>query len=135
MAFYNRFLATQVAKFVNLQGDVEPLETFPVGGAAFVDLTVASNAEPQILVAPSPGFAYRLQRFVCFDNIGATGGVALINPVTGTSFYGATGPTCPVDNLHGLVTTSAVSVFNGISSSPSARVSLWFDLIRLPVIS
>lgn len=124
--FYNRPLAQPVQKFLNLLGQVEPLDVVAYGGAFKVTQSAAGNVT--VLPAPSAGFAYRLHRFTTQNGadtslvLGATSGV----------LYAAVGiGGNPVDRCDGQLCTEALNIDN---NSGAVLACLFYDIMLTPLI-
>lgn len=125
MAFYNRYLAQPVQKFVDLFGKVQPLDIVEYGGGSRATASV-NVSTVAILAAPPAGSVYRLHRFMTAD---ASSGNLL--GTTSTQPYGFATAGVPVDNLEGQLAAEGLSAF----ANRAVVCILYYDLVTTPSIS
>ncbi len=126
MAFYDRLIAQAVQKYIDIQGNVEPLDVVPYGGAFSVTATVVNGGSVQLLPAPSAGFTYRLHSFAVFPI-----GPALLG--TATILFSCLTATVPSQQLGGQLTRGAVVYTN--EGAGTAQAYLTYDFVLTPTIN
>lgn len=131
MPFYNRGQPVAVVPYLAPnQLPSEPLGVDLVGGTFSINVSVPSAGNVAILGAPAiAGTANRLHRLACADIVGNTGAAILLS---GSTFLGVLMTSHPTDNLDGQVWTSSATLFN--SSTVTLRVTLFYDVIRIPTL-